>query len=359
MQQKLKFNTTENREFFSTVRNRVEEYFSNNGQSIHANGTMFLKCVVILLSFILTYGLIMSGVLPAWAYIPMAGLHGFTAALIGLNIAHDAIHGSFSSKPFWNRYMGRLLCVIGANDYLWRVKHNKIHHTYTNIPGHDDDLNQPKIIRISPDQPRWFVHKFQAWYVFFIYPMASLSWVFVRDFVNLSRVTTALKERTKPSTLEYFRFFAFKVLYVFLFLALPLYVLPFAWYWIVVGFIFAHLVEGFTLAVVFQLAHLVENLEFPQPDEEGNLEHNWAIHQLYTTANFARKNKVANFLFGGLNFQIEHHLFPHICHVHYSALSEIVRKTALEHSLPYHEYPTMSSAIVAHLRVMNKMGNAA
>lgn len=358
MHTKLKFSTTENREFFAEVRNRVDQYFRDNGTTIYANTMMKVKVVVILLSFVATYGILLSGILPNWAYLPMAGLHGFCTALIGLNIAHDAIHGSFSSKVFWNRYLGRLLNVIGANDYLWRVKHNKIHHTYTNIPGHDDDLNQPKIIRISPEQPKWFVHKYQAWYVFLIYPLASFSWVFIRDFVNLSRVTTALKERQKPSTLEYVRFFGFKLLYLALFLALPIYVLPFAWYWVVLGFMTAHLVEGFTLAVVFQLAHLVENLEFPMPDTEGNLKHNWAIHQLYTTANFARKSHIANFLFGGLNFQIEHHLFPQICHIHYRPISDIVRQTALEYSLPYHEYPTMFGAIKSHLRLMQKFGAA-
>lgn len=356
MQEKLKFSSTESPSFFPEVRRRVQDYFNETGLTQNANPAMIGKTVFILVLFVITFGLIMSGLLPGWLCFLMAGIHGFTAALVGLNITHDAIHGSFSKSNTVNRYLGRLLCVIGANDYLWRVKHNKIHHTYTNIPGHDDDLNQPKILRLSPDQPLWFIHRFQSFYAFFVYPMASISWIFIRDFVNLSRVTTALKEKQAPSTLEYIRFFAFKIFYLSVFLVMPLLVLPYAWPWIIGGFIFSHLVEGFTLAIVFQLAHLVEETHFPIPDEHGNLEHNWAIHQLYTTANFANENPVATFLFGGLNFQIEHHLFPQICHIHYPAISKIVQKTAKEFNLPYYSFDTIGGAIGAHYRFMQKNG---
>lgn len=356
MQVKLKFSNTENPAFFPEVRRRVQQYFESNSMSQNANRAMVVKAVVILLSFVITFGLIISGILPGWLCFLMAGLHGFTAALVGLNITHDAIHGSFSKSNTVNRYLGRLLCVIGANDYLWRVKHNKIHHTYTNIPGHDDDLNQPKILRLSPDQPLWFVHRFQSFYAFFVYPMASISWIFIRDFVNLTRVTTTLKERQGPSTLEYIRFFAFKISYLAIFLVLPLVILPYAWYWIVAGFIFSHLIEGFTLAMVFQLAHLVEVTHFPMPDTDGNLEHNWAIHQLYTTANFANGSFWATFFFGGLNFQIEHHLFPQICHIHYPAIAKIVKETAKDFNLPYHSFETLSGAVYAHYQFMKKNG---
>jgi linoleoyl-CoA desaturase len=356
MQEKLKFSSTETSNFFPEVRRRVQQYFTETGLTQNANSEMVRKTIFIILSFLLTFGLIISGILPGWACFIVAGLHGFTAALVGLNITHDAIHGSFSSNNTVNRYLGRLLCVIGANDYLWRVKHNKIHHTYTNIPGHDDDLNQPKILRLSPDQPLWAIHRFQSFYAFFIYPMASISWIFIRDFVNLSRVTTALKEKQPPSTLEYIRFFGFKIFYLSVFLALPLLILPYAWYWIVAGFVFSHLVEGFTLAMVFQLAHLVEETHFPMPDKEGNLEHNWAVHQMYTTANFANGSAVATFLFGGLNFQIEHHLFPQICHIHYPAMAKIVKETAKEFNVPYYSFETLGQAIGAHYRFMQKNG---
>jgi linoleoyl-CoA desaturase len=352
--QSIHFNRNESKAFHTELRKRVDQYFKDKNVDVHATMTMHFKTVLIAVSFFASWGLIISGILPLWLFYIVAAFNGFTSALIGLNIAHDAIHGAYSKNHTVNKALGHFMCLIGANDYMWSIKHNKVHHTFTNIPGVDDDLNQPSILRIAPDQPLKFYHRYQTFYMFLLYPLASFSWIFVRDFKNLSRVTTDFREKNPPSTTEYIRFFGFKALYFSVFLILPFFVLPYAWYHILAGFMTARLVEGFVLAMIFQLAHLVEDVEFPEPDATGNMEHNWAIHQLYTTANFACKNPMVNFLYGGLNFQIEHHLFPNICHIHYSNLSYIVRDTAKEFQLPYNEYGTMTSAVGAHIRMMDR-----
>ncbi|RDC62958.1 Acyl-CoA 6-desaturase [Adhaeribacter pallidiroseus] len=141
-----------------------------------------------------------------------------------------------------------------------------------------------------------------------------------------------------------------------MFIALPLLVLDITWWQFVMGFIGMHLAEGLTMGLVFQLAHVVEGTDFPLPNDQGNIEEAWADHQMRTTANFATNSKLAGFLLGGLNRQIEHHLFPKVCHIHYPIISKIVKQTALEFDLPYIESPTFVAALKSHYRMLKKFG---
>jgi linoleoyl-CoA desaturase len=116
-----------------------------------------------------------------------------------------------------------------------------------------------------------------------------------------------------------------------------------------------HLVAGFILSMIFQPAHVVKETTFPMPNLENEIENSWAVHELLTTANFARKNAVLNWYAGGLNFQVEHHLFPTICHIHYEALAPIVKETAEEFGLPYNEFETFSEAIKSHYDMLKRL----
>lgn len=194
--------------------------------------------------------------------------------------------------------------------------------------------------------------------MFFFYLFTTLSWVFKNDYVNFFRKDWGWYKNPDHPKIEYFRLFFYKALYYFMFLVLPFMVVDLPWYFILLGFILLHFVEGMTLAIVFQLAHVVEGAEFPEPNEEGKVKDSWAIHQLRTTANFARNSKLANFICGGLNFQIEHHLFPAICHIHYTKLAPIVQSTAREYGLPYNESKTFMGALMSHIRMMQKLGTA-
>ncbi|HEX6550915.1 MAG TPA: fatty acid desaturase, partial [Gammaproteobacteria bacterium] len=116
---------------------------------------------------------------------------------------------------------------------------------------------------------------------------------------------------------------------------------------------------GMVLSVVFQLAHCVEGAGFPEPDQHtGQIDNTWAVHQIESTINFARNNKVVCWLVGGLNFQIEHHLFPRICHTNYPALSKLVKQTCEEFGVRYRENPSFRSGIASHFRWLRRMGMA-
>jgi linoleoyl-CoA desaturase len=357
MSQKLKFVDREGSEFFSTLKKRVDSYFKEQNLSKNANSSMLLKSAFFLSLMVILYLLILSNSFPLPILLLFAVLLGMTKAFIGFNVCHDAIHGSYSSNTKVNKGLSLVFNLIGANAYVWSITHNIVHHTYTNIPGHDEDIEvAPGLLRISPDDKIKRIQRYQHIYAFFLYSLASLSWVFRKDYKKFFQKKIGNYDDLKHPRREYFNLFFFKFVYYVLFIVIPLIVLDASWWQFLIGFILMHMAEGLVLGLVFQLAHVVEGTDFPSPDEKGNIEEAWAIHQMRTTANFARKSKLACFLCGGLNMQVEHHLFPKICHIHYPVVSEIVKRTAEEFNVPYNEQPSFFSALKSHYLILKKMG---
>lgn len=338
----------------ATVRSRVECYFSESNLSSNANGMMWIKTLIFLGAFLGLYILLMSNIFSFWGLLPIGALLGMFSAFVGFNICHDAIHGAFSSNKIVNAMFGGVFHLLGASPYVWSITHNGVHHTYTNIPGHDEDIEvAPGLIRLSDDTPLNRVQRFQHWYALPLYSLASLSWAFRKDFKKFFQAKVG-QTIVKHPNIEYFNLFFYKLLYYFLFIALPLVLLSVSWWQFLIVFLVMHLMQGLTMGLVFQLAHVVEGTEFPVPNDSGNMEEAWAEHQMHTTANFATQNKFASFLLGGLNRQIEHHLFPKICHIHYGKISSIVKKTALEFNIPYIESPTFFAALKSHYRILRR-----
>lgn len=360
MQNQLKFTNTSRSQFFTTVRQRVDIYFKEQGISPHANSAMWLKAGFFLGGFFLLYGLLLSNQFNVWVMLGFSVGLGMFAAFIGFNISHDALHGAFSSKSWVNRMLGASFYLVGANPYVWKITHNIVHHTYTNIPGHDEDIEiAPGLIRVDTDEPVRPWQRYQHWYAFALYSLASLSWVFRKDFVKFFKKEIGHYENQNHPKQEYIKLFVAKLAYYFLFLILPYLVLDLSWWQIGIGFLVMHLVEGLVLGLVFQLAHVVEGTSFPVPSDKGSIEEAWAIHQLRTTANFAPRSAVAAFFCGGLNRQIEHHLFPKVCHIHYPALTQLVKQTAEDFNLPYLENRSFFSALHSHYRLLKLLGRPA
>ena len=360
MSQKLKFINTNQSVFFATARQRVELYFQENSLSKHANRAMWFKTVFFLTGFILLYRLILSNQFVLWTMLGLGILLGMFSACIGFNVCHDAIHGSFSANKYINKAFSLVFHLVGANPYVWSISHNIVHHSFTNIAGHDEDIEiAPGLIRLKAEDEVKKIHRYQHWYAFMVYGLASLSWVFRKDYVKFFQKTIGHHPNTNHPKREYFNLFFYKGVYYFLFIVLPLLVLDITWWQFIIGFVVMHVCEGVVLGSVFQLAHVVEDTAFPLPNAQGNIEEAWAEHQLQTTANFAPKSALASFFCGGLNQQIEHHLFPKICHIHYPVISDIVKQTAREFNLPYIESPTFFSALKSHYRTLKRLGKEA
>lgn len=343
--------------FVADVKARVQAYFEERNLSQKANVEMKVKTAVILAAFILPYPLILSGLLPAWAMWGLCVVMGFAMAGIGFAIAHDAQHGAYSDDARVNSAVGFTFDLLGANGYMWRITHNVIHHTYTNIQPIDEDLEVSPLLRLSPHSEHKALHRFQPIYALFAYSLATINWALWKDLDYFSRRKLGPYENRKHPKGEVALMLFSKVLFLGWSVAVPLMVLPLPWWQTVVGILTVHLVAGATLGVVFQLAHVVEQTAHPKPNPRGMMESTWMVHQMETTANFCTSNRWLTWYVGGLNFQVEHHLFPKICSVHYPAISQIVRETAREHGVPYYDNPTFWGAMCSHWRMLARLGN--
>jgi linoleoyl-CoA desaturase len=344
-------------DFAREVKAAVGEYFERNGLSRHANGAMVVKTVVLLALYFGSYGLIVSGVLPlAWMWLACFVM-GIGMAGIGFAVTHDALHGAYSASPRVNRVIGCCFDALGANGYIWKITHNGIHHTYTNIRGYDEDLEVSPLIRLSPHTPHLWIHRFQHVFAFVAYSLATVFWVFVKDYKYfLQRDLGPYRDKKHPAA-EWRFLIVSKLLYYFAVIVVPLLVLEITWWQYVIGFLTVHLTAGLILGVIFQLAHVVEPTEHLEEDAAGALKGAWMLYQMRTTNNFARDNRLLSWYVGGLNHQIEHHLFPRVCHVHYRALGPIVEGVARKHGVPYHSCPTLWQAIRSHYRMLKRFGD--
>ena len=319
---------------------------------------MVLKTVVMLTIYFVPLVLINIGVITnAYWLFAMYLIAGIGMAGIGMSVMHDAIHGSYSANKKLNARLGYTMNLIGANAAVWKVQHNVLHHTYTNIDKADDDLNPPFFLRFSPHATRYWLHRYQWFYVWLFYGLSTLSWVTTKDFVRIRRYHGMGFFRGKGEFRDQvLKMIGWKLFYYSYALVLPMIVVPLAWWLVLLAFISMHFLTGLLMSLVFQTAHVMPDLEYPLPDGSGVIDNDWAVHQLATTTNYAANSRVFSWFIGGLNFQIEHHLLPDVCHVHYKKLSAIVAQTAKEYGIPYNHKKSFITAIWDHARMLRQLG---
>ena len=324
--------------FFPVLRTNIELYFEKNNVRKTGGNKLIVKAIFMLCLYIIPYGLILSGNFSNLQMLLFTIPMGIGVAGVGMSVMHDAIHGSFSDYPVVNKIFGASLYLLGGNVYNWEIQHNKLHHTYTNIHHMDEDITGKFLLRLNNDDKLKPVHRFQHLYAFFLYGLMTFSFLW-KDFKEIGLYNKLSKSGIVPKYpwKEFLILLATKIAYVLLICILPLYLLDISFGQWFIGFFTMHLIAGMILSTVFQLAHVVEGAEQPIRNEQGNIENAWAIHQLNTTANFAGKNKILSWYIGGLDYQVEHHLFPRISHIHYPAMASIVKKTAEDFGLVYND----------------------
>lgn len=354
----LKFSKNDPAQFFNTLRNRVNDYFQENNLSRNANWKMVAKTISMFAIYLVPYGLLVSGAVEGWYTLLLWAIMGFGLSGIGLSVMHDANHSSYSTKGWINNLLSHSMDFIGGSSFTWKVQHNLFHHTYTNIYEMDEDIHDKPILRLSPHGALKKIHRYQHLYAPLLYTLATLGWVLNKDIEQLKKYEEKglIKQAGSTYRAEMSKLIGWKIFFYSYILVIPIIFAANPWWMNIIGLLILLLISGFVTTVIFQLAHVVEGPTHHLPAECGTMENTWAIHQLNTTANFARKNPLISWYVGGLNFQVEHHLFPNICHVHYKKISEIVKATAQEFNLPYHEYPTLLSALGSHLRTLKKFG---
>lgn len=358
MKQKIKFVNKDKTRFFDTLKERVDLYFVENNISQHANATMVFKTIFMLSLYFVPFALILSGVLGLAGMWICSLIMGLGLAGIGMSVMHDANHGAYSSNAFMNKVVSFSLTIVGGDNKNWKTQHNILHHTYTNIHEYDRDIDNKVIMRFAPTGKYYTIQRFQVAYVFVFYAIMTLYWTTVKDFIQHFEFIKQghNRESKKDQAKNLARLIIWKIIYIGYIIVLPMVLLDLSFLQVFIGFISLHAVAGLILSVIFQLAHVVEETTFPTPDAKGNIENEWAIHQLETTADFSKNNPLITFYVGGLNYQAIHHLFPRICHVHYPAIAPIVEQTAKEFGVPYLYNESFGKAFASHIRILSKLG---
>jgi len=355
----IKFAKNHNEEFYKVLRQRVNEHFKSNKITRYANSKMVVKTIFMFALYFVPLTLLLTVAESNLFIMSIWILMGFGMAGIGLSVMHDANHGAYSPNEKINKFVGYIIFFVGGDDVNWRIQHNILHHTYTNVTGMDEDINPGAVMRFSPHEKRRKLHKFQHIYAWFLYGLMTFMWFVSKDYKQAIRYEKmGLTATQKLSFRKHMTIIIIaKICYGIITIALPLIFSPAAWWFTLIGWFVMQFITGLTLGAIFQPAHVVPTSDYPVPDESGNINADWAVNQLYNTANFAPGAKLFSWYVGGLNYQVEHHLFPNICHIHYSKISKIVKETALEYNLPYHSYKTFYGALADHTRMLYRLGN--
>ena len=359
MIQPVKFISTDKHEkqFAIDLRKRVNDYFKINHISPKANTNMVIKTIVLISSYIIPFLIILFVPMNAWIAFGLTVLMGLGIAGVGMGVMHDACHGAYSKRHWVNHMLAGTLYLLGSNVLNWKIQHNVLHHTYTNISGLDEDIDNKGPIRLAENNPvRWY-HKYQFIYAFAFYGLMTII-MLTNDFMRLYKYHKAglVKSQNKKMAVEFTKMLFRKIIYLSAIFGLPLWLTDYSIWQLLLGFFIMHWTASIILSFVFQMAHVVEGAE--QPVLKDNIPTEWSVHQLHTTSDFARNNKFITWYVGGLNFQIEHHLFPNICHIHYKKLAFIVEQTAKEYGIVYNLKPSFNSAFISHVNRLKELGRA-
>jgi linoleoyl-CoA desaturase len=365
-QQKLKFvrfAPVMKNGFYETVNANVDSYFLENKISPYANSAMWIKTVVMLSLYMVPCVLMITGVAAGnyWLFYGFWIMMALGMVGIGTSVMHDAQHGSYSANKNVNTFIGFILEIIGGYAVTWRIQHNVLHHTFTNVAGLDEDIDSIKLLRFSPRQLKRWYHKYQYLYVWFFYMMMTLFWMTAKDYLQVIRYKQHdLLVRQKVSLRQaLFRLTVYKIFYYGYIMVLPILFSGMPWYHVLFGFLLMHFTAGLILSCIFQPAHIMESSGFALPvkiKEKRQMENSWAIHEVANTTDFGQNKRFLTWFIGGLNFQIEHHLFTNICHVHYPKLAPIVRSVAASFGIPYHVQPSFFKALGLHVDMLKKLG---
>ena len=341
--------------FQKQLKRRVDRYFRMTGRSERDSPRMYLKTAAVFAWAITSYVLLVFVVSSWWLAVPLAISIGLATAAIGFNVQHDGSHNAYSKHGWINKLMALTLDMVGGSSFVWARKHNTIHHTYTNIAGYDDDIDVGWFGRLSPEQKHLPFHRAQHLYLWVLYAFLPMKWQWYDDFHNVAAGRIGSQPIKRPKGWDLFFFILGKAFFFGYALVLPMFFHP--WWAVLACYAIACFAQGVVLSVVFQMAHVVEEAGFPAPDAETNrMPHSWAVHQILTTVDFARNNKLLSWYVGGLNFQVEHHLFPRICHIHYPQIAKLVERYCARTGVPYRANKTLTSAIRSHYRWVKRMG---
>ncbi len=278
---------------------------------------------------------------------------GILLVIIFLNLIHEAVHHTLFKRKWLNQLYICFFDLMGANSYVWKNRHTRLHHNYPNIMGWDSDIEQSDLARVFPHGEFKPYHRYQHIYLPLLYPLFLFNWLLLRDFKDYFNKKKVIWKVVSIPGQEYVKLFLWKAFFLFYIFILPKMLLGINWLQMVVAFcIMIFTGSIFALLVLISPHASVEN-EFPLPDENNMMQHTWLMHQLSNTNDVNEDNWFTRFFMGCFNYHIAHHLFPNVHHVFYPEVTAIIREEAMKHQLPYRSYP-LATALFNHYRLLKQ-----
>jgi linoleoyl-CoA desaturase len=352
---KLKF--AQNTEFRATLNRRVEDFFKTTGRQKRDCLQMYLKTFIILVSLVASYMFLVFFAQQWWQALILSIVVGIIATEVGFNIQHDGSHNAYSDIPWVNKMMSMSMDLMGLSSYYWKIGHNVLHHQYVNLTGYDQDIDLGILARKTPYQ-QWFPHhRWQHYYLWFFYGLYIVQWCWISDFENLFRGKFYDIDYPKPKGIELVIFLSGKAIFFTLAIGIPL-IFHSIWN-VLLCYLLVQFTAGTLRGIVCASAHENDEVTFTKlPEESSMVESEWAVHQIENTVNFANHNNFVTWFTGGVNFQIEHHLFPNICHVNYPLIAPLVEETCKEFGIKYQKYESVGDALLSHFRLLRRLGKS-
>lgn len=343
-------------EFANELKKRVRDYFKENNISKYGGFSMYFKSLVMLSLYFTPFILILTLDLQPWLALMLVVFMGIGEAGIGMSVMHDAAHGAYSKKGWVNTLAASSVFLLGSNTINWKIQHNLSHHSYTNIYKYDPDISTKAVIRLCKHAPLKKYMRFQQYYAFLLYGFMTVLRLFgeINSLIGYNKEGTTHQMGANPK-IELLKLILTKIIYLSIFISLPLLFTEFSIWQILLGFFIMHFVAGIIMSTIFQMAHVVMGVYQPLP-EDGIIRCDRLVHQLKSSSDFGKKSGLLSWYIGGLDFQVEHHLFPTVCHVHYAALAPIVEKTASDFGLVYNSNRTFGHALISHFKRLKELG---
>jgi linoleoyl-CoA desaturase len=342
--------------YFRVLTQRIEAYFDTHRVSKKANWLFVVKNVAYFLITLALYLAILSGEFYGWRLGVLFVLFGVFLTILLFSVAHDASHNAISKSRWVNGLFAYVWNVAGISSYFWALKHNVAHHGFTNIPGKDDDIDQSKLVRLNPNAKRRWFHRYQHLYAPFLYTLLSLNIIYVKDFKLLMQHNFGNKTIPRHPTLEIWILLATKLFFIGYMIVIPKILLGISWGEILGYHVMMHLAIGLFIGLVLVPVHVTGESSYRLPDKEGKVHCDWREQQMEATVDFAAKSRLVNWITGGLNTHVAHHLYPSVNHIHYFQLTRIIGQTAKEFGVPYRNY-SLARVYREHLHFLKMLGS--
>jgi len=342
--------------FASDINLRVRAALRNDARCRFATASQWWSAALVLALSATAYAALLSRVISpfvaSWCVVAV----GFGIFMTIAQVGHDAAHGVLSSKPWLNRLVVFVVFALaGIDGALWRDRHIRLHHQFVNLPGTGIDADSVKLLRLAPDKPwRWW-HRFQPFYAPLFYMCGHMGLAWIEDFASLHAARkTGRRNFMRWRAIVIFA--AGKIIHAVLFLLLPLWLLRPSLLTLGLSYALASGVFAICFVILVVGTHVSDLAAFPLPDCDGRIPHDWATHQVMTAVDWAPTRPVAAMLCGGANAHLAHHLFPGFAHCHLAWLSQIIVVAVVDHRLQ-HRVTSFAGMILAqwrHLVVLSR-----